>query len=183
MWKTVSRAVQNTGQQALNNEGDKSVTIDLAPVSRAVKRQLVDEGIPFAGRIPVQHATITVLEPGDLGVPRDVVRGLQIAGIWPGVGTLVLAAVAVLVAVRRRQAAILVGAAFAAGAALTIILVTVARGMSLDALPSDVDRTASGAVYDALTGSLRTASWIVAICGLLIAAASWLVGALRRRLY
>lgn len=183
VWKAVSRAVQSTTQQALEGDTDKSVTIDLAPVSRAVKRQLVADGVPFAGRIPVRHASITVLNPADLGVSREAVRGLQQAGIWPGVAALVAAVLAVLVAVRRRRAAILVGAAFAVGAVVLIVLITVGRGLSLDALPSDVDRSAGGAVYDALTGSLRTTSWIVLVCGLILAAASWLVGALRGRLY
>ncbi|WP_201778817.1 hypothetical protein [Streptomyces sp. 150FB] len=181
-WTMVSRAVQNTTERALTSDNDNPVTIDLATVTGEAKRRLGADGVPFADRIPVRHTEITVLRPADLGARIDVVRGLRAAGIWPAVGSLALAAVAVLLpAARYRRRAVLgVGLALAVGAGLLFLCVWAGRGLTLDNLPSGTDRSAAEAVYDALTGSLRTAAWAVLAAGVALAAAAAPWGRIRR---
>ncbi|AXG82605.1 hypothetical protein DVK44_14970 [Streptomyces paludis] len=194
-WRTAARAVHSAAAEVLsgdhsngkntpgghrkNGQNDRTVTIDLAPIAEQVKRQLVTDHVPFANRIPVRHTEITVLESNGLGVWRVVAQGLRTAGIWPAVGTVVLAAVALLLAADRRRALIRVGAAFTAGAALLVIAVAVARGSVLADLPNNGDRSAARALYDALTVSLRTAAWSVLAAGPALALGAWLTG--RRR--
>lgn len=184
-WGTASRVAQSAADEVLTQDSAQAVTIDLAPVTEQVKKQLSADGVPFADRIPVRHTEITVLKANALGGWRDVVRGLRSAGIWPAVGTLVIAALAVLVsafryrdgrAERARRALLRVGAGCAAGGVLLLVTVAVARGWTLDDMPDDGDRAAAGAVYDALTDSLRTTAWAVLATGLALALGCLLLG-------
>ncbi|MFJ4920362.1 hypothetical protein [Streptomyces sp. NPDC088725] len=188
-WTAVSRATQNATEQALssNHDNGRAVTINLATVTEQVKRQLVHEGVPLADRIPVQHTDITLLEPDGLGGWLDLVRDLQAAGIWPAVGTLVLALAAMLLPPRghRRRAVVATGLAFAVGAVVLFVAISMGRGLTLDNLPSPSDRSAGRAVYDALTASLRTTAWSVLSAGIVLALAAVLTGpwVRHRRLY
>ncbi|MET7616201.1 hypothetical protein [Streptomyces sp. NPDC005408] len=172
-WNTVNRAAHTAVEQALTSNGGDSAGMDLAPVIEQVKQQLSDEGVPFADQIPVERTRITILESDKLGVVREVVDWLQIAGVWLPVATLLLAATAVLFAVRRVRAVIGLGLALAAGGALLRLAVTIGHGLALDDLPPDVDRPAAGAVYDALTATLRTTSWWVLGAGVAVAVGVW----------
>ncbi|MFJ7996831.1 hypothetical protein ACIQ7D_06665 [Streptomyces sp. NPDC096310] len=182
-WRTAVRATHSTVEQALTSGRGNAVTLDLAPVVRQVKAQLVADGVPFADRIPVRDSRIVVLEASGLGVWRQVAEGLRAAGIWPAVGTALLAAATVLAAPagRRRRALTGVGLAAAAGGALLVVIVAVARGTVLQGLPAGGDRSAGAAFYDALTGSLRITGWSLLGAGLLLALVTWLAGTLAGR--
>ncbi|HET6857860.1 MAG TPA: hypothetical protein VFH94_12320 [Streptomyces sp.] len=181
VWNTVNRTAHAALIDALNNGSGDSVKIDLAPVTAQVKQQLEDQGLPFASRIPVNRTEITVLETDRLGTWREVFHALGIAGIWLPIATLLLTATALLPAVRRLRALTALGLALTVGAVLLGITVAVARGITLDDLPQAVDRPAAGAVYDALTGPLRTTMWALLAVGLVLAAAAWLTDHLRDR--
>ncbi|MFJ1749026.1 hypothetical protein ACIOJD_22680 [Streptomyces sp. NPDC088116] len=179
-WNTATRAAHAAVVQVLTSGRGNAVTIDLAPITERVKRQLMDDSVPYAGRIPVRRDEIIVLEANGLGVWRDVAQGLRAAGIWPAVATLALTGLAMLLAVRRRRALSGIGLAYAAGGALLAVTVAVARGTVLQDLPNDGDRSAAAAMYDALTASLRTTAWTVVAAGLVLAVAAWLTGRPRR---
>ncbi|MFI1394364.1 hypothetical protein [Streptomyces sp. NPDC020681] len=174
-WNTVNRAAHTAVEDSLTSDSADSVGIDLAPVIEQVKRQLSDEGIPFADQIPVGNTRITVLEADRLGEAREVFDGLQIAGVWLPVATLLLAVTGVLLALHRPRALTGLGLALAAGGLLLRGSVAVGRGLALDDLPPDVDRPAAGAVFDALTSPLRTTSWWLLGAGLALAAGAWLL--------
>ncbi|MFI9580674.1 hypothetical protein ACIHCQ_02250 [Streptomyces sp. NPDC052236] len=177
-WTTVHRAAHTAVDQALTNGGNNAVTIDLAPVTEQVKQQLGHdgEGMPFVDRIPVEETRITILESGRLGTLRDVFHGLRIAGVWLPPVTLVLAACAVLPAVRTtgrvRRALVGLGLALTAGAVLLHTAIRAGRRLVLADLPPDMDRPAAGAVYEALTATLRTTAWWVLAAGLALALAA-----------
>ncbi|MEU9231123.1 hypothetical protein [Streptomyces subrutilus] len=179
-WDAANRAAHAAFLQALTTGQGDAVTIDLAPVVAQVKEELVADGVPFADRIPVTRVSVKVMEYDNLGALRKGFRMLQIAGVWLPVLTVVLAASAVAVAVRRRRAVMATGLGIAAGAALLWIAVDVCRRITLDDLPADIDRQAAGAVYDALTAFLRTTAWVVLAIGLAAALGGWLTGRLRR---
>lgn len=172
-WNTVNRAAHTAVEQALTSDNGDSVSMDLGPVIAQVKQQLSDEGVPFADHIPVERTPITILESDKLGPAREVFDGLQIAGVWLPVATLLLAVAALLLAARRVRALIGLGLALAAGGALLRLAVTIGHGLVLDDLPPDVDRAAAGAVYDVLTETLRTTSWWVTGVGVGIAVGAW----------
>ncbi|MFD3755733.1 hypothetical protein [Streptomyces sp. NPDC058622] len=179
-WDAANRAAHAAFLEALTTGDGNAVSIDLAPVIAEVKGELVDNGVPFADRIPVTHVSVKVMEYDNLGALRKGFRMLQIAGVWLPALTLVLAAAAIAVAVRRRRAVIATGLGLAVGAGLLWIAVEAGRRLTLDDLPADIDRPAAGAVYDALTAFLRTAVWAVLAVGLATALAAWLAGRLRR---
>lgn len=179
-WKTATRAAHATAEQVLTSGGGNAVTIDLAPITERVKKQLTDDSVPYANRIPVGHTQIIVLEAIGLGIWRDVTQGLRTAGIWPAVGTVGLTGAAALLAVHRRRALIGAGLAYAAGAALLFIGAAVARGSILQDVPDTGDRSAVAAIFDALTASLRTMAWCVLAAGLALAFGAWLSGRLCR---
>ncbi|WP_329382709.1 hypothetical protein OG625_19995 [Streptomyces sp. NBC_01351] len=179
-WDAANRAAHAAFLDALTTGHGDAVTIDLAPVIAQIKGELVEDGVPFADRIPVTHVSVEVMEYDNLGALRKGFRMLQIAGVWLPVLTLVLAVAAIAVAVRRRRAVIATGLGLAIGAGLLWIAVDLCRGLTLDDLPADVDRAAAGAVYDALTAFLRTTAWVVLAVGLAAALVAWLTGRLRR---
>ncbi|MEV7519242.1 hypothetical protein [Streptomyces sp. NPDC091371] len=179
-WDAANRAAHAAFLDALTTGDGNAVTIDLAPVIAQVKEELVDDGVPFADRIPVTHLSVEVMEYDNLGALRKGFRMLQIAGVWLPVLTLALAVAAIAVAVRRRRAVIATGLGLAIGAGLLWIAVDLCRRLTLDDLPADVDRAAAGAVYDALTAFLRTTAWVVLAVGLAAALTAWVAGRVRR---
>lgn len=179
-WNAANRTAHQAVTAALDGESGESVTIDLAPVTEKVKQNLVDNGVPFADQIPVQHTDIRIISADRADQMRQSFRWLRAAGIWPAVGTVVFAVLAVLLAwVRggpgRRRSAVaaltataVAGAGFALGALVLRGAIALARNRVLAEVPgSDTDGAA--AVYDALTGSLRTTVWIVLGTGLAVA--------------
>ncbi|MGH4035105.1 hypothetical protein ACQB60_40005 [Actinomycetota bacterium Odt1-20B] len=183
-WNAANRAAHDAVQDALNNESDSEVTIDLAPITEQVKKQLVEDGTPFAQRIPVQHTQVTVMKSQDLGELRKGFHMLQVAGLWLPAAAVVLGVGGILLAVHRRRAVTATALGAALGAGALAIALAVGRGTTLDDLPPDVSKAAAGAVYDALTDSLRTASWVLIGVGLAVALGNWLWGRLattRRR--
>lgn len=179
-WDAANRAAHAAFLKALTTGDGDAVTIDLAPVIARVKGELVENGVPFADRIPVTHVSVEVMEYDDLGALRKGFRMLQIAGVWLPLLTLLLAAAAIAVAVRRRRAVVATGLGLAIGAVLLWLAVQWCRRLTLEDLPADIDRPAAGAVYDALTAFLRTTAWVVLALGLATALAGWLAGRLRR---
>lgn len=180
-WNTANRAAHDAVQQAIDDGTDGPVTLDLAPVTGQVKQQLRDGGVPIADRIPVTHTTITVISSRDLDRLRQSLHLLQRAGLWLPFAAVACAAAGLALARRRRPAltTTALGVAVAAGALL--VALATSRSLTLDNLPSDVDRSAAGAAYDALGSSVRTASWWTASAALAVAVCAWLQERLRRR--
>ncbi|TXS37076.1 hypothetical protein [Streptomyces sp. OR43] len=179
-WNAANRTAHEAVTAALDGDSGESVTIDLAPVTEKVKQNLVDNGVPFADQIPVQHTDIRIISADRADQMRQSFRWLRAASIWPAVGTLVFALLSVVLAwVRggpgRRGSALaalaataVAGAGFALGALVLRGAIALARDRVLDEVPgSETDGAA--AVYDALTGSLRTTVWIVFGTGLALA--------------
>ncbi|WP_371528127.1 hypothetical protein OG302_20650 [Streptomyces sp. NBC_01283] len=175
-WKAANREAHAAVQDALTDQADGgAVTIDLAPITEQVERQLDADGVPFADRIPVTHTEVTLMESSDLGPFGKGFHMLQVAGLWLPLAAVLLAVAGIFLAVHRRRAIIrtALGAALA-GAALALA-VMVGRGLTLDDLPKDVSRPAAEAVYDALTSSLSVAGWVILGVGLAAALAAWLL--------
>lgn len=178
-WNAANRAAHDAVQDALGDRSDGgAVTVDLAPVTEQVKRQLAADGVPFADRIPVTHTEVTLMESSDLGPFGKGFHMLQVAGLWLPAAAALLAVAGILLAVRRRRAVIRTALGAALAGALLAVAVAVGRGLTLDDLPKDVSRPAAEAVYDALTHSLSVAAWVILGVSLCVALAAWL---LRRR--
>ena len=182
-WGTANLAAHDAVLRALRDDGNRAtpVTLDLAPATRRLKERLVDDHVPFAERIPVAHTRITLLPADRLTTFRKGFHVLEFAGFWLPLATLACAVAGIVVAVSRRRAVIATGLGTALGAALLALAVLVGRLLTLSGLPDDVSQPAAGAVYDALTETLRTVSWALLTAGLAVAAAAWLTGRPARR--
>lgn len=169
-WDTANRSAHDAVTAALHGDGGDAVTIDLAPVIEQIKQELLDDGVPFADRIPVEKTSITVLSADRADELRDSFQWLRYCSVWPAVGTVVLLVLVLGLAFVRggaragAVAAAVVGGGLVLGAIVLRILVAVGRDRVLDEVPgSDLD--AAAAVYDAVTASLRTTVWIVVPVG------------------
>jgi hypothetical protein len=128
----------------------------------------------LANRIPVEHTEVTVLRAQELSTLRKGFHVLEIAGFWLPLAAAALAVGGILLAVRRRRAVTATALGTALGAALLALATVIGRALTLAGLPPHVSRAAVGAVYDALTDTLRTATWFILALGLAVALTTWL---------
>ncbi|GAA0902683.1 hypothetical protein [Streptomyces thermoalcalitolerans] len=180
-WNEGNRAAHDAVLRALRDDrggSGRPVTVDLAPVTAQVKARLAEERVPLAGRIPVQHTEVDLLPAQRLGHLRKGFHVLEVAGFWLPMGAVVFAVAGLALAVRRRRALTAAALGTALGGALLILALSIGRSMTLADLPAEVSQPAAGAVYDALTATLRTTSWFLIALGLTVAALTWLT---RRR--
>ncbi|MEU9184779.1 hypothetical protein AB0D14_09465 [Streptomyces sp. NPDC048484] len=183
-WNSANRAVHDAVLRALRGDSEGAVTLDLAPVLARLSTQLADNRVLSADRIPaipVEHTEVTVLRAQQLSSLRKGFHVLEIAGRWLPLATVALAVGGILLAVRRRRAVTATALGMALGAALLALATVVGRALTLTGLPEHVSRAAAGAVYDALTETLRTATWCVLALGLTVALATWLTDHRARR--
>ncbi|MFI6486953.1 hypothetical protein [Streptomyces sp. NPDC050564] len=179
-WQAANMAAHDAVMRALREDRDGAVTVDLAPVTELVKRQLADDHMPLADRIPVEHTEITVLEAEDLAQLQKGFHVLEVAAVWLPVAAVVFALAGILLAVGRRRAVFATGLGTALGAALLGAGIALGRRLTLADLPPDVSPTAAGAVYDALTDTLRLVSWGLLALGLAVALGALLTSAYAR---
>ncbi|MFF3328589.1 hypothetical protein ACFYWX_03355 [Streptomyces sp. NPDC002888] len=175
-WDAGNRATHDAVMDALRDDRARAVTVDLAPVTLQVKRQLADDNVPLADHIPVEHTAVALLQAKDLAPLRKGYHVFDVAGFWLPVAAVVFAVTGIAVAARRRGAVLATALGTALGGAFLALAVAIGRRLTLADLPEDLHRPAGGAVYDALTATLRTASWLLVALGLTVALTTWLTG-------
>ncbi|MFF8729153.1 hypothetical protein ACF073_22030 [Streptomyces sp. NPDC015171] len=173
-WDTGNQVTHDAVLRALREEDERAVTVDLAPVTAQVKRQLTHDHVPLAERIPVEHTAVAVLPAGQLTPLRKGFHVLEVAGFWLPVAAVAFAVGGIALAVRRRRAVAATALGTALGGGLLVLALTIGRGLTLADLPAGVSHPAAGAVYDALTATLRTAAWLLLGLGLAVALLAWL---------
>ncbi|MGC0339312.1 hypothetical protein [Streptomyces sp. SLBN-8D4] len=164
-WDAGNRAVHQAVLRALREGGHHEVTVDIAPIAARVEH-----------RVPLPRTEVAVLPASALDRLRKGYDVLEVAGFWLPVTAAVLAAAGIAVAACRRRAVTATALGTALGGALLGLAVAVGRSLTLTDLPDRVRRPAAGAVYDALTGTLRTVSWLLVAVGLAVALTCWLTG-------
>jgi hypothetical protein len=185
-WDTCNRVAHDAVLRALREEDpdenapEGPVTVDLAPVTAQVKQQLTHDHVPLAARIPVEHTAVPILQAGELTRLRKGFHVLEVAGFWLPVAAVVFAVTGIALAVRRRRAVVATALGTALGGALLALAVTVGRGLTLAGLPAGTPHAAAGAVYDTLTATLRTVSWLLLGLGLVVALVTLLLRVPRR---
>ncbi|MFD5582452.1 MULTISPECIES: hypothetical protein [unclassified Streptomyces] len=173
-WDTANRSAHDAVLRALRESDDRPVTVDLAPVTEQLKRRLARDHVPLAAHIPVRHTEVALLPAKDLARLRKGYDVLEVAGFWLPVTAVTLAVAGIALAVCRRRALTATALGTAVGGALLGLAVAVGRSLTLRDLPQEVSTQAAGAVYDALTHTLRTTSWLLCALGLTTAALTWL---------
>lgn len=180
-WEAGNRAVHDAVLSALQDGQRRTVTVDLAPVTAQVKRRLTEDRIPFAHHIPVEHTDVPVLPAHELDRLRKGYDVLEVAGFWLPVSAVALAATGIAVAACRRRAVTATALGTALGGALLLLTLVIGRRLTLAGLAEAAHRPAAGAVYDALTQTLRTVSWLLIALGLAVALVCRLTDLLARR--
>ncbi len=127
------------------------------------------------------QAPVTLLPRQNLDALRRGYHVLDVAGFWLPVAAVVFAGAGIAVAACRRRALTATALGTALGGALLGLAVVVARYLTLDGLADPAHRLAAAAVYDALTETLRTASWLLLAGGLTVAGAVRVTRAVRER--
>ncbi|MFI8188576.1 hypothetical protein ACIF8T_07205 [Streptomyces sp. NPDC085946] len=178
VWDAANRAVHDAVLRALRERhpAGHPVTVDLAPVTARLKDRLARDDVLLADRIPVAHTEVAVVPAEDVAALRTGYRVLDAAAFWLPLTSVVFAVTGICVAARRRRAVAAAGLGTALGGALLVAAVAVGRRLTLADLPAGIHRPAAGAVYDALTATLRTVSWLLLALGLAVACVSWLSG-------
>ncbi|MEU0407828.1 hypothetical protein ABZ307_08375 [Streptomyces griseorubiginosus] len=167
-WDAGNRAVHDAVLTALHDDSRREVTVDLAEVEHRLARGHEVSGLP--------HTRVAVLPAAELDRLRKGYDVLEVAGFWLPVTAAVLAVAGITVAACRRRALTATALGTALGGALLGLAVAVGRHFTLTDLPDPVRRPAAGAVYDALTATLRTVSWLLVAVGLAVALTCWLTG-------
>jgi hypothetical protein len=176
-WDASNRAVHTAVLRALRTDAPAApVTVDLAPVVDRVRQRLIEDHVPFAHRIPVTHTRVPVLGAGDVDRLREGYHVLDAAAFWLPLAAASFAVAGIAVAACRRRALTALGLGTALGGALLVLAVAIGRRLTLADLPDALRGPASGAVYDALTATLRTVSWLLCALGLAVALGAWLTG-------
>ncbi|MFJ1871645.1 hypothetical protein [Streptomyces chartreusis] len=180
-WDAGNRAVHDAVLRALRDDRERAVTVDLAPITAQIKRRLTDDHIELAERIPVEHTEVPVLPADEVARLRKGYDVLEVAGFWLPVSAAVLAAAGIAVAACRRRAVTATALGTALGGALLALAVALGRRLTLADIGEAAHRPAAGAIYDALTQTLRTVSWLLVVLGLTVALACRLTEYLARR--
>lgn len=158
-----------TGQKdaAVSVGNNQEISLNLGPIIRAVKEQLVADGFGIAANIPEISRSIVIAEAESVGLYLTIYQLVVAIGIWlPWVSLLIVAA-GVLVA--RRRALALAWAA----SALLLTMVLVGSGISIGknvfalAVSSSIPQGAALALY---SGILAFVSDIVVVVAVLAAA-------------
>ncbi|MFC4501404.1 MULTISPECIES: hypothetical protein [Streptomyces] len=181
-WDAGNEAAHTAVMRALQDEraghDDDPVTVDLATVTTPLRHQMTIDHVPFADRVPVAHTRVDLLPPHELAALRKGYHVLDVAGFWLPLAAVVFAVTGIAVAACRRRAITATALGTALGGAFLGLAVAIGRRLTLADLPDPSHRPAAAAVYDALTTTLRTTSWLLLTLGLTVAAMTWLT---RRR--
>lgn len=185
VWTTANRAAHTAVVHALTGEGrgpvgveGGTVTLDVGAAVENVKEDLVKAGLAPAEKIPEVNKQMVLFQSDELEKIRGAVHLLDVVGNWMPVLTVVLGAVGVLLA-RRRRRALVATTLGAAGACLVFAIgLAVVRRYYLDHLPAQVQSpAAAAAVFDTLVRFLRVSIRTALVLGIVVALGAYLSGA------
>ena len=155
---------------------DNAVTVNLATVIDAVKKQLVDRGFALAERLPAVDAQFTIFQSADITKAQTAFRLLNSLNTWLPILILVLLAVAIVIARNRRRTLIATMLAVAASMLVLGVLLNAFRVVYLDALPTEVNQDAAAAIYDTLVWFIRLNLRAILVLTLVVAFVAWVSG-------
>jgi hypothetical protein len=166
-------AVRDVHRAVFDRNAD-TVTLTLADAGTVVAAAL--EALRPSLAKQVEAAGHVELLKRDVGsVSGDLVRladDVRVLAILLAAVALLLVAGALLLSPDRRRTVVELGVGTAAGGVLLVVAYGIVRSVAIDQVEGPENRAAVGAVWDAFLGDLRTAAWILAGSGAVIAAAA-----------
>jgi hypothetical protein len=159
---------------ALFNRDADTVTLTVADVGTVLAAALEKLRPSLATKVKATgKAELVTADLGDVGGEltriADKVRALAMLLFLVA---LLCTAGALLLGPDRRQTVVELGIGAAAGGIVLVVAYAVARSVAIDHVEGPENRAAAGAVWDAFAGDLRTAAWILAGSGAVVAAAA-----------
>jgi hypothetical protein len=160
--------------RALFNRDQDTVTLTVADVGTVLAATLeklqpsIADEVDATGRVEVLQRDLGDTG-GDLARIADDIRFLA---TFLAVLSLVLSAGALIVSPDRRRTVIDLGVGAAAGGVILVLAYGILRSLAINHVESPDGQAAAGAVWDAFLGDLRTAAWILAGSGAVVAAAA-----------
>ena len=139
----------------------------LAAALQRLRPKLADE-LEVTGRVELMKRDLGSFG-ADLARIGDDVRLLA---VFLFAFTLVLVAAALVVSPDRRRTVVDLGTGAAAGGVVVVVGYAVVRSLAVDPFEDPQERAAASAIWDAFLGDLRTAGWILAGSGAVVAASA-----------
>jgi hypothetical protein len=160
--------------RSLFHGGRDSFTLAVADVGTVIAAALEQVRPSLARKLEANERVALVQRDlgrvnGDLVRLADRIRALALVLLAL---SLVLVAGALALSRDRRRTVVELGIAVAAAGVLLVVAYGVGRSLAIDPVEGPVERAAAEAVWDAFLGDLRTAAWILAGSGAVIAAAA-----------
>lgn len=153
-----------------------TVSVNLATVIDTVKARLVDRGFQLAEKLPEVDAQFVIFQSADITKAQNAFRILNALNTWLPILALILLAIALGIARKRRTTLIAAMLAVAASMLLLGVALNAFRMVYLNAIPAEMDTAAAGAVYDTLVYFIRLALRAVLALSLVVALIAWLSG-------
>lgn len=158
---------------------DGLLQIQLGPFVEAVKERLVANGFPLAGRIPTVDAAVDLVQLDPVTVARAQAgyRLLTVIADWLPWLLLLLPALALVVARRKRATVIACGVAMSAGVLVTwLVLRSVIEQAAARAAQNGLPGAAVTAITDGSLSPMRGPAMAIIAVGLVVAGLAWLTG-------
>ncbi|MFL6134598.1 MAG: hypothetical protein ACJ72A_17470 [Nocardioidaceae bacterium] len=183
-WVQANRQAHAQMVAVLTGEGSDAVSVEngtvalnLGPLIETVKQRLSAAGFTLAEQIPAVNAQFTIFQSPDLAKAQSAFSLLNNLASWLPILALLLLAIAVYVARRRRTALVFSALAVAASMLLLGAILNIFRPVYLDALDGRVlSIDAAAAIYDQLVGFIRLNLRAVLVVALAVAAGAWFTG-------
>lgn len=184
VWENANRRAHAQIVAALTGSGngaveldDGKVTVDLSTAAERVRARLEELGFEAPARTGERvDPTIELFDASWLGEAQEGVDLLQtLAWVLPVLALLCFAG-AIGLSGNRRRTVLRIGLGVAAGMAVVLVALNVARGPYLDLFPRADGRAAGGAAYDQVLHDLRLEARAVFALGIVVAIAAWLSG-------
>ncbi|MFI6585469.1 hypothetical protein [Embleya sp. NPDC050493] len=185
VWTNANRTAHSDVVKVLTGKGRGSVdvengtvTLDVGAAVDTVKQDLVAAGVTPAEQIPDVDKKMVLVKSDKLKKIQDAAHALDVLGNWLPVLTVLLGAIGVLLARRRRRALVTtaLGAAFAC--LILAIGLAIARRYYLDHLPATVQSpAAAGAIFDTLLRFLKNSVRTALVLGVVVGIGAYLSGA------
>ncbi|WP_433505441.1 hypothetical protein ACQP04_02380 [Pseudonocardia halophobica] len=158
---------------AVGIQGGEAV-LDLHPFIEAAKQQLVASGFELTARIPAIHPTIELFPASTLVRAQTLYHLLDVTATWLPWVTLRLIG-GVLLARRRRRAAMVVGLGVMATMFVLSGALFVARGLVVGGV-ADSSAAAASSAFDIVVRFVRAALRTLFVVGLVVTLAAWVTG-------
>lgn len=161
-------------RRGLLDRDEDTVTLTVADVGTVLAAALVGLKPELAG--PARETGSVEIVRRDLGdvaaQASRIIHDVRVLSILLLIAAIALGAIAVRRAPDRRDAFFLFGVGLAVAGALVVVALGIGRSLVLDGIDDAPGREAVAGIWDAFLGDLRTAGWLLAGTGAVVAASA-----------